>query len=113
MTLRVDLDLGVAPVQTSAVYTWMLTLTDYAGRCCLQWSTNAPFRPQQGRICLYARTFPADPEAARVWCWDNEYRHHFVTDEAWGPDWCAGWIAQTAPNGPYVYLARTPLTEEE
>jgi hypothetical protein len=100
----------VAPVTSSASYKWELTLYEERGTCWLRWSTNSPFRAQQGRVCLYPGSFPADPTQAQAWTWDNE-NNPFNTGKPWGAGWCAGYIAQRSPNGPYAYLIQTPVTK--
>lgn len=101
----------VSPVVGTGTYKWELQLYEERGTCWLKWSTDAPFRAQQGRVCLYPGTFPSDPTQAKSWSWDNENNHNFNTGQPWGAGWCAGYIAEKSPNGPYTYLIKTPVTK--
>jgi hypothetical protein len=109
--------LTAGPVTAERAYTWRLRLFNTGGsgsqgnRCAMEWSTDAPFRAQQGRICLYEGSFPSDPTAAKEWTWDDA-KQPFVTNQHWGPGWCAAYIAQKGSNGPYVYLLQTEITRE-
>ena len=100
----------VSPVTAVESYKWELTLYEERGTCWLKWSTNAPFRAQQGRVCLYPGTFPDDPTRAEAWHWDNE-SNPYDTKKLWGAGWCAAYIAEKSPNGPYVYLVKTAVTK--
>jgi hypothetical protein len=106
---NVELAVEVAPVTVSSTFQWTLKLFEQRGTCWLSWSTNAPFRAQQGRVALYSGTFPSDPTKATAWTWDND-PNPFDTGKPWGAGWCAAYIAEASPNGPYVYLAKTAVT---
>jgi hypothetical protein len=103
-----EAQLDAQPVRQTGSFTWSVELYEHQGRCWLRWSTTAPFRAHQGRVCLYANSFPSDPTKAKAWTWDDK-QPNFDTGEAWGSGWCAAYIAE-APNGPYVYFVKTPLT---
>ncbi|MFY9826922.1 MAG: hypothetical protein WAM82_36550 [Thermoanaerobaculia bacterium] len=103
------------PVHKTETYTWTVELFERQGKCWLGWSTNAPFRAQQGQIRFYADSFPSNPEERIVaWTWDDDvtWPNPFNTGKPWGSGWCAAWVAQKKPNGPYVYFVKTPVTTE-
>ncbi|HEX4494634.1 MAG TPA: hypothetical protein VIE43_03105 [Thermoanaerobaculia bacterium] len=103
----------VKSVEKTMPYSWSVELFEKQGRCWLSWSTTAPFRAQQGRVCLYANSFPSDPTKAVAWTWDSgDHPNPFDTKQTWGSGWCAAYIAEKSPNGPYVYLLKTPVTTE-
>lgn len=111
MSIVTSLELEPQRVAAAAGFRWELTLLEQHGRCCLQWRSSAPFRPLQGRLCIYARAFPEDPATRIRACSRDDVRNgRYLTELPWGPEWCAAWIARSAANGPYVYLARTALT---
>lgn len=106
------------PVTDERSYTWRLRLYNTGGsgpqgnRCAIDWSTDAPFRAHQGKICLYEGSFPANPDSsAAAWTWDDAPKP-LVTDKHWGPGWCAAIIAQRSAGGPYVYVVQTDITTE-
>lgn len=88
----------------SKTYTWTLTAKQERGNLFVHWSSDAPFRAQQGQIRVYnGSSFPSNPESdTKVWRWDNE-GNPWDTGQIWGSDWYIAWIAQRSPNGPYVY----------
>lgn len=102
---------SAAPVDAVVSYKWTVNLYEYQGKCFLSWNTDAPFRAQQGKVCLYAGKFPKDPTSAVAWTWDDADKNPFDTGKLWGTGWCAAYIAQASPNGPYVYFAQTPVTQ--
>ena len=111
--VKVDVQADVSPVTNQGQFQWTVKLFENLGMCWLQWSTNAPFRAQQGRVCLYAGSFPSDPTAAVAWTWDDiNQPNPFNTGKPWGSGWCAAYIAQASPNGPYVYFVQTPVTTD-
>ena len=97
-------------VTRTGTYTWDLTLYEERGTCWIKWSTNSPFRARQGRVCLVEGFFPSDPTKATAWSWDNENGQNYNTKQLWGAGWCAAYIAEKSPNGPYTYLAKTAVT---
>jgi len=103
-------DASVPDVTQSAQYVWTLTAYQQQGNLWLRWSTQAPFRAQQGQISLYKGTsFPSNPQDDRKkWSWDNENGGGtgWNTGETWGSGWYAAWIAQASPNGPYKYVVQ-------
>jgi hypothetical protein len=111
--VQTETQLEAQPVQETRTFNWTVKLFERQGRCWLAWSTDAPFRAQQGRVCLYANSFPSDPTNAVSWTWDDVGQPNpFNTGQLWGSGWCAAYIAQASPNGPYVYFLQTPLTSE-
>jgi len=97
---------------SSATYTWTLEAKQQQGYLWLSWSTNAPFRAQQGQISVYqSGAFPANPQDNRKeWRWDNETQP-WNTGLPWGTGWYCAWIAERSPNGPYTYVVRLVTTE--
>ncbi|HEY9421745.1 MAG TPA: hypothetical protein VIW92_10045 [Thermoanaerobaculia bacterium] len=105
------LQTDVEPVQTTGSFNWTVELFEQQGNCWLRWSTTAPFRAQQGKVCLYANSFPSDPTQAVAVTWDDVNQPNpFNTGQTWGSGWCAAYIAQASPNGPYVYFVQTAVT---
>jgi hypothetical protein len=92
-------------------YDWTVELYEHQGKCFLRWSTTAPFRAQQDRICLYSGSFPSDPTQAVAWTWNEPNNKPFNTGQPWGSGWCAAYIAEAKNNGPYVYFVQTAVTE--
>jgi hypothetical protein len=92
----------------SATYMWDLEAFEQQGRLWLKWSTNAPFRAQQGQIHVYkASSFPSDPtKDTEKWSWDNENKPSWDTGLPWGTNWYCAYIAEASPNGPYVYMIK-------
>ena len=86
-------------------YKWNLIAFERHGKLWLEWSTNAPFRAQQGQISVYSGTsFPSNPQDGRqAWNWDNYSNSPWNTELSWGADWFCSYIAQGSPNGPYEY----------
>lgn len=99
---------------SSNQYTWTLTAYQQQGHLWLKWSTNAPFRAQQGRITVYSGTnFPGDPTTnVKEWSWDNEHGggSGWDTGLPWGSNWYCAWIAERSPNGPYTYVTTLVTT---
>lgn len=91
---------------SQAVYTWDLIAFEQQGNLWLKWSTNSPFRAQQGQIHVYKGTsFPSDPtKDTAAWSWDNEHQPSWNTGLKWGTGWRCAYIAEASPNGPYVYF---------
>src|SRR5262249_55564956 len=111
--VQAEPELFVQPVHKTGTFSWNLELYEHLGRCWLRWSTNAPFRAQNSKICLYANSFPSDPNHAVAWTWaDSRSPNPYDTGKSWGTGWCAALTAQAPPNGPYVYFVQTPLTTE-
>ena len=103
-------DASVPDVNQSAQYTWTLTAYQQQGNLWLKWSTNAPFRAQQGQISVYkGSSFPSNPQDDRkTWSWDNEHGggSGWDTGQVWGSGWYVSWIAEASPNGPYKYAVK-------
>ena len=89
----------------TSTYTWSLIAYEQHGTLWLQWSTDAPFRAQQGQISVYESTaWPANPQDTRkAWTWDDLSNTPWNTGLAWGNNWYCAYIAQASPNGPYKY----------
>ena len=104
-------DASVSDVSNQAQYTWTLAAYQQQGNLWLKWSTNAPFRAQQGQISLYkGSSFPSNPQDDRkAWCWDNEHGggSGWDTGQVWGSGWYVAWIAEASPNGPYKYAVQS------
>lgn len=98
----------------SATYIWDLEAYEQQGRLWLKWSTNAPFRAQQGQIHVYKGTgYPSDPtKDTEKWSWDNENTGGWNTGLAWGTGWKCAYIAEASPNGPYVYMIRLTTSSD-
>jgi hypothetical protein len=102
---------AVDPVTGQASYEWSLKLYEHQGRCFVAWSSNSPFRAQQGQIALYSNSFPSTPTDRIVASvWDND-PNPWDTGKIWGSGWCAAHLAQASPNGPYVYAVKTGVTK--
>lgn len=99
---------------SSNQYTWTLTAFQQQGNLWLKWSTNAPFRAQQGRITVYSGTnFPGDPTSnAKTWSWDdaNGGGSGWDTGLTWGSNWYCAWIAERGSSGPYTYVTTLVTT---
>jgi hypothetical protein len=89
----------------TSTYNWNLTAYEQHGNLYLSWNTSAPFRAQQGQICVYSSTsWPSNPQDNRAaWTWDNLPNTPWDTGQKWGNDWYCAYIAQASPNGPYEY----------
>jgi hypothetical protein len=89
-----------------ATFTWQLEAFEQQGNLWLKWSTNAPFRAQQGQIHVYDNErFPSNPQdETKKWTWDNHDNTPWDTGLEWGSGWYCAYIAEAAPNGPYKYL---------
>ncbi|HEX5727604.1 MAG TPA: hypothetical protein VFX98_19180 [Longimicrobiaceae bacterium] len=90
----------------SRSFTWNLTAFQRQGNLWLQWSTDAPFRAQQGQIHIYSGTsFPSNPQDdTKAWTWDNYNNSPWDSGQRWGSDWYCAYIAEKSPNGPYAYV---------
>jgi len=95
----------------TGTFTWTLTAFQQQGNLWLKWSTDAPFRAQQGQIHVYDRTeFPSNPQDhTKEWTWDDS-NSPWNTNLPWGTDWYCAYIAQASPNGPYKYLVQLITT---
>jgi len=92
-------------------FTWTLTAFQRQGTLWLSWSTNSPFRAQQGQIRVYNGGFPTDPTAdTKVTIWDDNTSNPYNTNLTWGSDWCCAWIAERSSNGPYTYFLKLVTT---
>lgn len=89
-------------------YEWTLEAYENQGKLWLRWSTNAPFRAQQGQIHVYSgNTFPSDPQDdPEKWLWDTDSKNPWNTGLTWGTGWHCAWIAEEPSNGPYTYVTR-------
>lgn len=95
----------------TAQYSWNLVAYEQHGKLWIKWSTDAPFRAQQGQICVYdGVSFPSNPQDNRAaWNWDNN-NTPWDTGQTWGKNWCCAYIAQASPNGPYAYSVQLTTT---
>ncbi|MBF03804.1 MAG: hypothetical protein CMP76_10960 [Flavobacterium sp.] len=91
----------------TAQFEWKLEAYQKQGNLWLRWSTNAPFRAQQGRIYVYKGGFPANPtDNDKKWTWDTDHNHDWDTGLVWGTGWNCAYIAEAPKNGPYVYFMK-------
>lgn len=90
----------------NASFEWNLEAYQNQGNLWLRWSTNSPFRAQQGQIHVYSgQSFPSNPQDdTKKWSWDNENNQNWNTGLPWGTGWHCSYIAEASPNGPYVYF---------
>jgi hypothetical protein len=89
----------------NATFTWTLEAYEQHGNLCLKWKTTAPFRAQQDQIHVYHDGFPPDPAVpGAFWIWAD--KDCCDTGLPWGTGWNCAYIAQAAPNGPYIYFIR-------
>ncbi|HJS00776.1 MAG TPA: hypothetical protein VJ780_07575 [Flavobacterium sp.] len=96
-----------------STFTWQLEAYEKQGNLFLKWSTNAPFRAQQGRIYVYKSGFPEKPtDNAKAWSWDNEHKPEWDTKLPWGTGWNCAYIAEEPANGPYAYFIKLTTTKE-
>jgi hypothetical protein len=94
-------------------FTWQLEAYEKQGNLFLKWSTNAPFRAQQGRVYVYKSGFPSKPtDNAKAWSWDNEHKPEWDTKLPWGTGWNCAYVAEEPSNGPYVYFIKLTTTKE-
>jgi hypothetical protein len=108
----------VPEVQRSSFW-WKLKAINKNGTLHIHAETSAPFRAQQGQIHVYRTNggFPDDPEGkAEEWCWDND-AHDWDTGLKWTSGMPVAWVAEKAPNGPYVLfltlVTDAPTTEAQ
>lgn len=96
----------------TGTFTWQLEAFEEKGKLHLQWSTNAPFRAQQGQISVYkGSSWPSNPQHDRVaWSWDDYDKSPWDTKLTWGSDWYCAYIAEASENGPYKYLIQLVTT---
>lgn len=89
----------------SGTYKWSLSAFQRQGNLWLAWNTDAPFRAQQGQIHVYkGQSFPQNPtDNSAAWNWDTS-NSPWDTGLRYGSDWYCAYIAQSPPNGPYVYM---------
>ncbi len=106
---------NVPNVSKTETYQWTVELKETHGNCFIGWKTDAPFRAQQSKICLYKDSFPPNPDDRVVaWTWaDPNFPNPFDTGQPWGSGWCAALTAQKNPNGPYVYAVKVGPTKAE
>lgn len=97
----------------SATFQWTLEPYEAQGNLWLRWSTNAPFRAQQGQITVYnSDYFPANPQDnVRMWTWDDSNNSPWNTGLPWGTNWYCAYMAQKPENGPYAYVVQAITTK--
>ena len=91
-----------------AQFEWTLNAYEKQGNLWLEWSTNSPFRAQQGQIHVYNSGFPSNPQDdTKAWSWDNVNQNqtiHWDSGLRWGTGWNCAYIAEASENGPYKYF---------
>jgi len=87
-----------------AIYTWGLRASQHHGNLYLEWSSNAPFRPEDGLITVYKNAeFPADPrDEVKKSISDTSTQEPWDTGLPWGSDWYCAYIAKNL-KGDYAY----------
>lgn len=96
---------------SQSTFSWSLEAYESRGNLWLRWSTNSPFRAQQGQIHVYNAGFPSDPQKeTKAWSWDNENNANWDTGQKWGTGWNCAYIAERSPNGPYTYFIKLTTT---
>lgn len=93
---------------TTDKYEWSLEAYENHGNLWLKWSTNSPFRDQQGQIYVYkGDSFPENPANTDLakWNWDTN-GNNWDTGLSWGTGWHCARGAQAPVNGPYVSFCR-------
>ena len=97
-----------------AQFNWSLEAYEEHGNLHLKWNTTAPFRAQQGWVCVYSKEeFPVNPnDNKKKWSWDNENKPAWDTGLPWGTGWYCAYIAEASPNGPYVYFMKLITTKD-
>ncbi|QHI38326.1 hypothetical protein IMCC3317_37170 [Kordia antarctica] len=86
-------------------YEWKLTTFERQGNLFVEWSTNAPFRAQKDKIEVYEKGWPSNPDSnSKAWTWADAKNSPWNTGLTYGADWYCARIAQSAPDGPYVYV---------
>lgn len=97
----------------AATFQWTLEPYEAQGNLWIKWSTNAPFRAQQGQIHVYdTNSFPTNPQDnTKKWSWDDQNNHNWNTGLPWGTNWYCAYIAEKPSNGPYAYVVQTVTTK--
>jgi hypothetical protein len=105
-----ELQSSITHKQTvKANYEWTLTAYEDFGNLWLQWDTNAPFRAQQDQIVVYKGFWPTDPatnSVALTWSDPGSNTKGWDTGLRYGSGWHCARIAQSPPNGKYVYFVK-------
>ncbi|MEP0266873.1 hypothetical protein [Dokdonia sp.] len=89
-------------------YEWTLEAYENQGNLWLKWTTDAPFRAQQGQLHVYSgNDFPSNPQdETKAWKWDTDKNNPWDTGQRWGTGWHCAWIAEKPSNGPYTYVVK-------
>ncbi|MDE5421752.1 hypothetical protein L3073_05995 [Ancylomarina sp. DW003] len=88
-------------------FSWTLTAYENRGNLWLKWETTAPFRAQQDKIEVYEKGWPSNPDSnSKAWTWADSKKSPWDTGLRWGSNWHCARIAQSAPNGPYVFVEK-------
>ncbi len=99
---------------TKATFSWYLTAFQREGNLWLEWSTDAPFRAQKDKIEVYSGGWPSNPDSdSRKWTWADPDNSPWNSGLPWGSDWYCARIAQSAPDGPYVYVQQIITKADE
>lgn len=86
-------------------FNWTITTFERRGKLWIEWSTDAPFRAQKDKIEVYEKGWPSNPDSnAKAWTWADTKNSPWNSGLDYGADWYCARIAQSAPDGPYVYV---------
>lgn len=98
--------------ENSATFTWQLIAYEQHGKLMIRWGSDAPFRPQQGRIHVYNNGFPGNPtEHTAAWCWDDQHGGVWNSGLNWGTKWHCAYIAENSPHN-FRYMVKLITTKE-
>jgi len=102
--------------ESTVNFTFKLEAFERRGNLWLKWSSDTPWRAQQGQIHVYnGNQFPNNPQDdTREWRWDDIEGREWDTGLNFGDGWHCAWIAEKwnpAPDPLYRYLAQT-ITED-
>lgn len=86
-------------VTNSATYDWTVNLYEHQGTLWASWSTNAPFRPAQSQIWIYANACPNPPISPKWWTWTTDQSGSVNTGLLWGSGWYGAIVAQVGAYG--------------
>lgn len=102
---------GPAPVSRTETYPFSVVLHERQGHAFITWSSGCPARLMDAWVALYKNTYQNDPNLGHVaWTWAETSNGSFETGHPWGSGWGAALVARSVPNGPWVFIARTPFT---
>jgi hypothetical protein len=102
--MAINDDLANEQTVTKA-FEWKFTTFERQGNLWVEWSTNAPFRAQKDKIEVYEKGWPHNPDSnAKAWTWADPNKSPWNSGLTYGEGWYCARIAQSAPDGPYVYV---------